>query len=162
MIWADIAILVLVGISMLISLWRGFMREAMSLLAWVAAFWVGLTFAADVAVYLVDYLSVPSARLVVSFLVLFLLTLFVGGMVNYLVGKLVDKTGLTGSDRMVGVLFGLARGIVLVAILVLLAGLTPLPSDPWWHQSIFIEHFQTLAVWMRSFLPPEIGSYIRY
>lgn len=162
MIWADITILALIGISMLISLWRGFTREALSLLAWVAAFWVGFTFAGDIAIYLVEYLSVRSARLVVSFLLLFLVTLLVGGVVNYLVGKMVDKTGLTGSDRMVGVLFGLARGIVLVAILVMLAGLTPLPGDPWWRQSIFIDHFQTLAIWMRDFLPPEIGSYIKY
>jgi len=162
MIWADITILALIGISMLISLWRGFTREALSLLAWVAAFWVGFTFAGDIAIYLVNYLSVPSARLVVSFLLLFLATLLVGGVVNFLVGKMVDKTGLTGSDRMVGVVFGLARGIVLVAILVMLAGLTPLPGDPWWRQSIFIDHFQTLAIWMRDFLPPEISSYIKY
>lgn len=162
MIWADITILALLGISMLISLWRGFMREALSLLAWVAAFWVGFTFAGDIAVLFVSYLSVPSARLVVAFLLLFLATLLVGGVINFLVGKLVDKTGLTGTDRMIGLLFGLARGIVLVAVLVLLAGLTPLPGDPWWRESIFIEHFQTLAVWMRAYLPPEIGTYIKY
>ena len=93
MIWADIVILVLVGLSMLISLWRGFTREALSLVAWIAAFWVGFTFAVYPAAYLEPHVSVPSARLALGFLGLFLVTLLLGGVVNYLIGKAVDKTG---------------------------------------------------------------------
>ena len=105
---------------------------------------------------------VPSARLALGFLGLFLATLLLGGVVNYLIGKAVDKTGMTGTDRMLGLIFGLARGIVLVAILVLLAGLTPLPQDPWWGESLFIGHFQQLAELLRDLLPPDIAAYFVY
>ncbi|HEY5790564.1 MAG TPA: CvpA family protein, partial [Gammaproteobacteria bacterium] len=100
MIWVDIAILVIVALSMLVSLWRGFTREALSLAAWVAAFWVGFTFARYPAYYLQPHVSVPSARLALGFLALFLLTLLVGGVINYLIGKAITATGLTGTDRM--------------------------------------------------------------
>ena len=162
MIWADIVILVLIGLSMVISLWRGFTREALSLVAWIAAFWVGFTFAWYPATLLEPHVSVPSARLALGFLGLFLATLLLGGVVNYLIGKAVDKTGMTGTDRMLGLIFGLARGIVLVAILVLLAGLTPLPQDPWWGESLFIGHFQQLAKLLRDLLPPDIAAYFVY
>ena len=83
-------------------------------------------------------------------------------MVNYLAGKLVDKTGLTGTDKMLGVVFGIARGAVIVAILVLLAGLTPVPQDPWWQDSMFLGYFEELAMWMRDFLPSGIANNITY
>ena len=162
MIWVDIAILVVIGLSMLVSLWRGFTREALSLLAWITAFWVGFTFAYYPAHYLAGYISVPSARLALGFLGLFLVTLLLGGVINYLVGKLVDQTGLTGTDRLLGIFFGLGRGIVIIAVLVLLAGLTPLPQDPWWGESLFVGHFEQLAVWLRAFLPPEIATHFVY
>jgi len=161
-IWVDIAILVVIGLSMLVSLWRGFTREALSLLAWITAFWVGFTFAHYPAHYLVGYISVPSARLALGFLGLFMVTLLLGGVINYLIGKLVDQTGLTGTDRLLGIFFGLGRGIVIIAVLVLLAGLTPLPQDPWWGESLFVGHFEQLAVWLRAFLPPEIATHFVY
>jgi membrane protein required for colicin V production len=161
-IWVDFAILILLGLSMLVSLWRGFTREALSLLAWIAAFWVGFTFAHLPAHYLTGYVSTPSARLALGFLGLFLVTLLLGGVVNYLVCKLVDTTGMSGTDRMLGIFFGLGRGIVLVALLVLLAGLTPMPHDPWWKASLFIRHFEQLAIWMRDLLPPEIAGHVVY
>jgi len=161
-IWADVVILVLVGLSTVISLWRGFTREALSLVAWVAAFWVGFSFARYPAAYLEPYVSAPSARLALGFLGLFLATLLLGGVINYLIGKAVDKTGMTGTDRMLGLFFGLARGIVMVAILVLLAGLTPLPQDPWWRESLFIGHFLPLAEWLRDLLPADIAAHFVY
>jgi membrane protein required for colicin V production len=161
-IWADVVILVLVGLSTVISLWRGFTREALSLAAWVAAFWVGFSFAVYPAAYLEPYVSAPSARLALGFLGLFLATLLLGGVINYLIGKAVDKTGMTGTDRMLGLFFGLARGIVMIAILVLLAGLTPLPQDPWWRESLFIGHFLPLAEWLRDLLPADIAAHFVY
>ena len=83
-------------------------------------------------------------------------------LVNYLAGQLVEKTGLSGTDRMLGVIFGVARGGVIVAILVLLAGFTAVPQDAWWGQSMLIHHFQEMAIWIRSYLPAEFASQIKY
>ena len=161
MIWIDYVIIGIIGLSAVISLMRGFMREAFSLAAWVLAFWVAWTFFRDLALHM-DWISVPSVRLGLSFAILFVITLIVGGLVNYLVGQLVDKTGLTGTDRLIGMLFGAARGILLVSVLILLAGLTPLPEDPWWKESQLINYFQELAVWLKTLLPENIGEKFRF
>jgi len=161
MIWIDYVIIGIIGLSAMISLMRGFMREAFSLAAWVLAFWVAWTFFRDLAIHL-GWVSVPSVRLGLSFAILFVTTLIVGGLVNYLVGQLVDKTGLTGTDRLIGMLFGAARGILLVSVLILLAGLTPLPEDPWWKESQLINYFQELAVWLKTLLPESIGEKFRF
>lgn len=162
LIWIDYVIIGIIVLSSLISLVRGFMREALSLAAWILAFWVSWTFFRELATYFEQWITVPSMRLGVSFLLLLVVTLVLGGLVNYLVGQLVEKTGLTGTDRMIGVFFGMARGCLLVGIAVLLAGLTAIPADPWWHESVLIGYFQDLALWLRSFLPPDIASKFKY
>jgi len=157
MIWIDYVILGIIGLSSIISLVRGFVREALSLVSWVLAFWVAWTFFRELSFQLA-WISVPSVRLGAAFLILFITTLVIGALVNFLIGQLVEKTGLSGTDRMLGILFGAARGAILVAILVLLSGLTPFPNDPWWQESQLIRYFQELAVWLRDLLPVDIGE----
>lgn len=162
LVWIDYAILGIVGLSVLIGVWRGFMREVLSLAAWAAAFFVSFTFAAGVADYLTDYVSVPSVRIIMAFGGLFLITLLLGGLANILVAQMIQGTGLSGTDRMIGVIFGVLRGIAIIAVLVLLAGLTPVPQDPWWDQSLFLPHFQRLALWLRDFLPAAFAERITF
>lgn len=161
MIWVDYVIIGIIALSALISLVRGFMREALSLAVWVAAFWIAWTFFRELADHL-TWLSLPSVRLGAALAMLFIATLIVGGMVNFLVGQLVEKTGLSGTDRLIGMLFGAARGILLVTLLILLAGLTPLPEDPWWKSSQLIGYFQELAIWLKSLLPADLSEKFRF
>jgi membrane protein required for colicin V production len=160
--WVDYAILVIVAISAIISIWRGFMREVLSLLGWIAAFWVAFAFGRAVAGGLVSYSETPSVRLGAAFALLFVGTLMVAGLANFLIGRLIASSGLTGTDRMLGVFFGLARGMAIVTALVLAAGFTPLPQDPWWHESLFVGHFQDLAVWIKQKLPEDFSRHITF
>jgi membrane protein required for colicin V production len=160
--WVDYTIVGVVGLSAVISLVRGFVTEVLSLAIWVLSFWVAWTFFREVSEELTPWISMPSARLGVSFLLLFLVTLILGGFLNFLIGRLVDSTGLSGTDRLLGAVFGLVRGAVLVAALVFLAGLTPLPNDPWWQDSQLIKYFQRLAFWLLEFLPPDIAAHFHY
>ncbi len=157
MIWVDFVIIGIIALSAVISLLRGFVREAMSLTVWLLACWVAWSFFRELAVHL-DWIAVPSLRLGAAMAMLFVATLIVGGLVNFLVGQLVDKTGLTGTDRLIGVLFGAARGILLVTLLIFLSGLTPLPHDPWWQTSQLIPYFQELATWLTSLLPEDLAE----
>jgi membrane protein required for colicin V production len=161
MIWADYAILGIIGLSALLSILRGFVREILSLVAWVLAFWVALTFMHHLAGYLTEIVPVPSVRLVSAFLMLFLGTLLIMGVVNYVIGKVVAATGLSGTDRMLGIFFGIVRGILIVAVLVFVAGLTSLPRDPWWRESLLIKYFEPIALWIRGLLPEEAASYLQ-
>jgi membrane protein required for colicin V production len=162
MAWLDIAILVVIGLSAVISLVRGFVREAFSLAVWVLAFWVSWSFFRDLEVPLRAWVGSPTARLGIAFVALMLATLIVGGLVNYLIVRLVERTGMSGTDRLVGMVFGVARGVLLVAALVLLAGLTPLPSESWWAESALVGYFEELALWLRDLLPPEMADRFRY
>jgi membrane protein required for colicin V production len=162
LIWVDYGIIGLVGLSALIGLMRGLIREVFSLALWGAAIWLGLRFGRDFSVQLESVIPIPSARMAASFLVLFIGTLVVGGLVAYLLGKLVDSTGLSGTDRLAGLLFGVIRGMLIAAVLVLLAGVTPLPEDPWWKQSRLIPPFQSLALWLRDQLPAGLASHVKY
>jgi len=158
----DIAIIGVVALSAVISLVRGFVREAFSLAVWVLAFWVSWSFFRDLEVPLRAWIDSPTARLGIAFAVLMIATLTVGGLVNYLIIQLVERTGLSGTDRLIGMVFGTARGVLLVAVLVLLAGLTPLPSETWWFESSLIGYFEELALWLRDLLPPEMADRFRY
>jgi len=160
--WADYAIIAIVVVSAAISVLRGFLREALSLLGWVLAFWLALTFAADVSKLFAKSISQPSMRHAVAFFAIVVLTLVITAIVMYLVRIIVDKTEITGTDRALGIVFGIARGIVIVAILVLFAGLTALPKDPWWRESLFLPHVQVLAMEIRSILPPEVATLFQY
>jgi membrane protein required for colicin V production len=160
--WVDFVILGILGVSVLISLWRGFTREALSLAGWVLAVWVALMFSDKLERLLRPQIETPSLRLIVAFAILFFLTLLVAALINYLAVQLIKKTGLSGTDRVIGIAFGLARGIVLVTVLVLVAGFTSVPRDPWWQRSALMHYFQDLAVWTRAWLPPEIAQNIRY
>ncbi len=162
MLWVDIGILAVIAISAVISVFRGLIREVLSLVAWVVAFWVAFTFSGQVANFFETVISVPSARQVIGFISLFVGTLLIGGGINYLIIKLVDSTGLSGTDRALGVIFGVLRGGVIILILVLLAGLTPVPQDPWWHESLFIGHFQQLALKVLDYLPANVAGYFSF
>ncbi len=151
MIWADWVILAILVVSSLISLKRGFVREALSLVNWVLAFFIALAFREVFAALLSSYISTPSVRELVAFAALFAATLIVGAMVNNLISELVRLTGLSGTDRTFGMIFGLLRGFVIVmALLIFLPDLVPVDKDPWWRESLLIPELLKLEGWCRS------------
>jgi membrane protein required for colicin V production len=163
MIWVDIAILGIIVISALISLMRGFVHEALSLLGWLVSFWLALTFAGDLAESFLSGISVPSLRVAVAFTIIFVLTLVIMALINKLASQLIKKSGLTGTDRMIGMIFGVMRGVLIVSVLVLLAGFTPMPQDSWWHESVVIDVFHEFALWLRETLNMDnaVGAIVK-
>ncbi len=158
MLGVDYAILGILVISTFISLLRGFVREALSLAGWILAFWVSLTFATGLARLLTNTFEDPTFRLIVAFVGLFVLSLIVSGMVNFFAVKLVYRTGLTKMDRFLGLLFGFGRGVVIVSILVLLAGLTTLPREPWWDESFFMFRVKANSGGIKSLLTAALAD----
>ena len=88
--------------------------------------------------------------------------MLVGGLLTFLVGKLVEKTGLSGTDRLLGGVFGGIRGLFIVVALILIAGLTPVTQDPWWQQSRSIQSLTPLAEWLEQFLPDYIQEHMEF
>src|SRR5690606_36793662 len=108
-------------------------------------------FSERLAVQLADSIATPSVREVVACAILFITSLLVGAMVNYVIGELVRITGMSGTDRMLGMVFGLARGFIIVmALLILLPSLIPVEEDIWWHESRLLPYFLSFEDWARS------------
>lgn len=162
MTWPDYAILAIIAISMLVGLLRGFVKEVFSLVVWAAAFIVAYRFAGDVATLMEEQVSLPSARTAIGFIGLFVVVLVIGGLANYLLGRLVESTGLSGTDRLLGGMFGIARGAALVVAAILVAGFTPLPADPWWKESRMIGSFMPLVAWSAEFLPASVSEHLDF
>jgi membrane protein required for colicin V production len=162
MIWIDYSIIGLISISLIIGLFRGLIREAFALLTWVVASWVAFTFSPPVATLLVDIISIESIRIATASISLFILTLLVGAIINYLLRALVKKSGPTGTDRFAGLIFGIVRGSFIIIVVVMLAGLTPIPNQPWWKKSQLLPHFQSAAIWLRSHIPNNLTNSVNY
>lgn len=156
--WLDYAIIGVMGLSGLVGLVRGLVREVLSLVAWGLAIWVGVSFSSQAATLFEQTIPSPAARTAAAFGVLFLLTLMLAGMVGFLLTRMLESTGLSGIDRLAGLFFGVARGVLIIAVLVFLARETPLPKESWWRESQLIPLFQSLALWLSSQLPPGFAK----
>lgn len=161
MIWVDYAIMGVIGLSAVIGLVRGLIKEVVSLVIWGVAIFVAWTFYAPVAEMLTPWVSTPSLRLGLAVLLLVIGVLFLGAIFAYILTLLVEKTGLSGTDRLLGLVFGAARGAVIVALAVFLAALTPLTADPWWQQSQLLVHFQHLADQLLALVPLELTDKVK-
>lgn len=160
--WVDILIIGIFVVSIIISLFRGFVRESISLASWLLAFWVALAFSVRLAVFIPSGIHAEYLRLAVAFGALFIITLVLGALLNNLIASLVKRTGLSGTDRALGGLFGVFRAVVAVVVLVLFAGMTSLPQESWWHHSYLVPYFETLALWVRHYLPAHLAQQITY
>ncbi len=162
MVVADLIVLSIIIVSVVISLMRGFVKEAMSLASWLVSLWVAMTFSSGMAELFGSSIKDPTLRLLAAFVSLFILSLIVGAIINFFATQLVHRVGLTGVDRTIGGVFGFLRGILLVTIVVMLLGLTTLPKESWWDESFFMFRFEVIATWLKDLLPSDIARYFQY
>lgn len=159
--WFDYLIVGVIALSAIIGFLRGFVREIVAVGVWVAAILVAWLYHPIAAERLSQWITEPSIRLVAGAVILVLGVLTIGAFIGFLLAKLVEKTGFSGTDRMLGVIFGGARGAVLVAMVVFLAALTPIAEDSWWQESQLVGRFRVLGDMIVEMVPPEITEKVR-
>ncbi|MEM1113104.1 MAG: CvpA family protein [Pseudomonadota bacterium] len=149
--WLDWVVVGVVLLSTVASLWRGFTREALSLAGWIAAFVIANLYAAQLSSLLVGQIDNVTARYVAAFVMLFVATLLVTGLLNYLARQVVRATGLGTLDRLLGTVFGMARGVIIILVLVYVARqLVPPEEQTWLYQSQLLPHLDMLAQWAQD------------
>lgn len=158
--WADYIILAVLGVSVLIGLWRGLISEVLALVIWGVAFWAAWTFGPSVAGYFEHRIALASVRIAVGYGLCFITVLLLGALVRFLVGRLVAGTGLSGTDRLLGMAFGFVRGVLLVTLAVFLLSFTAFPRDSWWQGSLLLPQFKGMAAWLGERVPANIGHYL--
>ncbi len=163
MLIIDYVIVAVVLISAIVGLVRGFLREAISLGTWIVAIWVVYIYAGDAAEFLTSKVDSPVVRLLIAGAALFIAVLLLGALLGYVATVMVRTTGLSGTDRTLGMVFGGVRGVILLALLLVLSvGLLPVEEESWWRESLLIPYVEQAVGWLRDILPPELGEYLDY
>ena len=155
--WVFLAVLLL---SMVIGAWRGLVYEVLSVLGWAASFYAAQWFAPRLASVLpFDSLS-NSVRFAAAFVLIFVAALFVFGMLAFAVKKLVEAIGLRPIDRILGALFGVARGVILLLAAAVVINMTTLKQGQWWTSSIGAGILTTGLQILKPMLPPKFAVYL--
>lgn len=158
----DFIIIIIISVLLVLGLIWGFVKIAIALGTWIAASTISFSFAPNLAASLLTSIESPPMRLAAAMGILFVLTLMVGAVISFLVRQFVSKTGLSGLDRVLGMVIGTSLGLLVVIAMVFVAGLTNAPNYEWWQTSLLIERFETLAVWLQGYLPDDVAKYFSY
>lgn len=158
----DVAVIALVGVSVLFALWRGAVREVLSLASWVAAFFAAKILSPGLAGWFAPLSNYENVRLAAAWIAVFFVALIAVSVVAILVSGTLKSIGLGFADRLFGALFGLARGFLIVTLLVLLGGLTSVPQTEAWQKAALRPTVESLGVFARSFLPEALAKYVKF
>ncbi len=162
MTWVDWIVIGVIGFSALLGLWHGLIREVLALVGWIAAGVCAAVFGSEVASMLPAAVPGPGLRLILGVALTFVAVRLGVGLVSFIIARIARAVGVGIGDRMLGGLFGAARGVVVLLLAVLIAGLTSLPKDPGWRDSMFAPPLVQLALIARPFLPRELIDLIRF
>jgi membrane protein required for colicin V production len=158
----DYAVLGAVALSLLLGVWRGVVSEILALVAWVAAFVSARTWAAPAGDLVALGMAEPAWRQVAGFIAVFVAVLILFALARWLLSLLLKAVGLAPLDRVLGAVFGIARGVLAVWVVVLLAGLSALPQQQWWRQALLAPPLETAVLAAKPWLPPDLAKRIRY
>lgn len=158
----DYTVLAILGVSVLLSMMRGAIRELLGLAGWVAAFFAAKSYAEPLAALLPPSIPSEGWRLAAAFAIIFLASLLIAGLLAIALSELIRKAGLGIVDRLLGAVFGFARGVLIVGVLVLLAGLTNWPQDARWRDAMFSAPLEAMVLACGPWLPEAITKRLNY
>ncbi len=162
MTWFDYTVLAILGVSALVGVWRGMVGEVLALAAWIAAFFAARALAVQAGMMLPGLPADPVVRYAAGFACVFVAVLILVAILRWLASLILKAAGLGPLDRILGALFGLARGFLMVLAAVLLAGLTPLPKSNGWRHAWSAPPLETAVVALKPWLPVEVAKRIRF
>ena len=146
--------------SMLLGVWRGLVYEVLSVIGWIAAFVLAQWFAPMVAAQLPIESSGDTLRYAAAFVLVFVASVFAAGLISALMKKLISAVGLRPVDRLLGAIFGLFRGVILLLAVSVVVHMTALQESEWWLESKGAPMLMTLLKGLRPMLPEKFGAFL--
>lgn len=156
----DIIIIAFFAISILIGVYRGFVKEVLSVTSWVLAAVIAFKFGEQASVYVKPYIKQAPLDLAVAYVAVFLLTLIAFSVISHIISQIFSSSGMTGFDRSLGSIFGALRAAIVVAILIMVGRFMALDNQQWWLDSGFLDYFEPLVEWLKTFMPADIVAKI--
>jgi len=156
----DWILLVILLASLLMGAWRGLVYEVMSVIGWLTAFVMAQWFAADVATHLPMQSAGDSLRYAAGFVIVFVASVFVAGLISAMLRKLISVIGLRPVDRVLGACFGLFRGVIFLLVLSVVLNLLSMTQSEWWQDSQGGPALTALLKGLKPVLPAQFGSYL--
>ena len=158
----DYTIFVIIGISIVVSMMRGAVRELLAIAGWLIAIYIVKTYATQLIPLLPADIPTESLKILAAYIITFLGVLLIASVLTIALSTLIKKIGLNWLNRGVGALFGFARGLLIVSVLVFLAGLTSLPQDARWTNAMFSSPLEALVKSMLPFIPQMVAKHVKY
>lgn len=158
----DYVVLGIALASLVLGLWRGVLGEIIALVAWVLAFCAAKLWATQLAQAVFTSIADPALRVVASWVAIFVAVLLLMSLLRLAVRGVLKALGLSLTDRFLGLIFGLARGLLIVLVLVALAGMTAIPQEKWWSEAKLSAPLETAVLASKPWLPPELAKRIRF
>jgi len=158
----DYVFLTVLALSAAVGMWRGLVSEVMALVAWVMALLAAWRYGSVAAGMLEGLIAEPGWRQVAGFVLVFVAVLLLAAFIRFLLRELLRAAGLGATDRFFGALFGLARGLCIAFVVVLLGGLVGVAREPWWANAMFSPPLETAVVAAKPWLPDAVADRIRF
>ncbi len=142
-------------VSILVGVMRGFIKESMSLISWILAVWLGVTFCVEAGEFISQYVNIPNPkfRMSAGFALVFIGTLFAGAIISYTITKVFVRGPIRGIDRVLGIGFGAVRGAAIVVALLVVARAAGQESAGWWQSSGLVAKFRPFVTYAEELLP---------
>lgn len=156
--WIDLFIIGIIGLSALTGLFRGAVKEVIALAIWIVAVWAGFNQAQSLTPYLQAYIQNPTACIIAAFIIIVLAVLLAGALLNYILSLLVRRTGLSSMDKILGMIFGFARGVFIVSLILAILKMTSFPYQQYTQNSTICAQLQPVVNWISGYMPTLINQ----
>jgi membrane protein required for colicin V production len=158
----DYTVLLIIGISIVVSMMRGAVREVLAIAGWLAAIYVAKTYATELVPLLPADIPTESLKILAAHVIVFFGVLVGASLLIIALSSLIKKIGMNWLNRGIGAAFGFARGLLIVCVLVFLAGFTSFPKDARWTNAMFSPPLEALVKTALPLLPPAVAKHVKY
>ncbi len=155
-------VLAIIGICIIVSMMRGAVKEMLAIFGWLVAFYVAKSYSSLLSPMLPQDIPTEALKTLAAFLILLIAVLFINSLLSIAISSIISKVGLGWLNRFMGIVFGFAKGVLIVSVLVFLSGLTSLPKEKMWTDAMLSSPFEVLVKSTFPWLPYSVTKHVKF